>query len=169
MEAVTHGLHHHGRRRGWARGQREHPERGREGVGRPPGVPGLWPRRDLLLLALFLWACGFHFSSTTAGGDRDWLEAMLFSLSAAGQRGHCVTRRCRLTTKNWSVVGGGRHGLWDPGRVPSWLLLTKRLYVCKTAFPSFGKRKTVAQTRPSHWKDRGDIAGGEPSPGPSVE
>lgn len=76
-------------------GRREHPERGLEGVGRPPGVPRLWPGRDLLLLALFLWACGFHFSSTTAGGDRDWLEAMLFSLSAAGQRGHCVTQKCK--------------------------------------------------------------------------
>lgn len=45
------------------------------------------PHEHLLLLALFLWACGFHFSSTTAGGDRGWLEAMLFSLSAAGTKG----------------------------------------------------------------------------------
>ena len=50
-------------------------------------MPWALARGDLLLLALFLWAWGFHFSSTMAGGDRDWLEAMLFSLSAAGITG----------------------------------------------------------------------------------
>lgn len=49
------------------------------------------PIVHILLLELFLCGCGFHFSSTTAGGDLGWFEAMLFSLSAEGQRGQEVT------------------------------------------------------------------------------
>lgn len=75
--------------------------RARGAQGGPLRAPRLWPGRDLLLLALFLWAWGFHFSSTTAGGDRDWLEAMLFSLSAAGKKGTAcdpeVQEACLLT------------------------------------------------------------------------
>lgn len=82
----------------------------------PPGPP----RKDLLLLALFLWAWGFHFSSTTAGGDRDWLEAMLFSLSAAGTKGTVcfpeVQEACRLPGRGeLERAGGGKTGLWDSG------------------------------------------------------
>lgn len=58
-----------------------------EGLEQTSTSPRRPPGKDLLLLALFLWAWGFHFSSTTAGGDRDWLEAMLFSLSAVGTKG----------------------------------------------------------------------------------
>lgn len=84
----------HGRPSSWEaqvvgrRGRREQPVWGMEVRGAElQESPGLPPGRDLLLLALFLWAWGFHFSSTTAGGDRDWLEAMLFSLSAVGTKG----------------------------------------------------------------------------------
>lgn len=46
----------------------------------------LFPTEPLaeVLLVLFLWSCGFHFSSTTGRGDLGWLEAILFSLSADG-------------------------------------------------------------------------------------
>lgn len=69
------------------RGRREQPMWGMEVRGADlHESPRLPAGKDLLLLALFLWAWGFHFSSTTAGGDRDWLEAMLFSLSAVGTK-----------------------------------------------------------------------------------
>lgn len=77
------------------------------------------PGKDLLLLALFLWAWGFHFSSTTAGGDRDWLEAMLFSLSAVGTKGTVyfpeVPEACLLTRRERGHASEGKPGLWDAG------------------------------------------------------
>lgn len=76
--------HHHGRYRGVEGGRGE---QAGGGAGADFTSPWRPPGKDLLLLALFLWAWGFHFSSTTAGGDRDWLEAMLFSLSAVGTKG----------------------------------------------------------------------------------
>lgn len=107
-------LHHHG---GYGGG-----EGGREAAGgleqtssslrRPPG-------KDLLLLALFLWAWAFHFSSTTAGGDRDWLEAMLFSLSAVGTKGTVyfleVPEACQLTRRELEHASEDETGLWDSG------------------------------------------------------
>lgn len=98
-------------------GRREQPGRGPE---------GLQPGRDLLLLALFLWAWGFHFSSTTAGGDRDWLEVMLVSLSAGGIEGTVrypeVQEACGLTDGNSSgrvraSVPSGTEA-WSEGPAP---------------------------------------------------
>lgn len=77
------------------------------------------PGKDLLLLVLFLWVWGFHFSSTTAGGDRDWLEAMLFSLSAVGTKGTVcfpeVPQACPLTRREREHASEGKPGLWDAG------------------------------------------------------
>lgn len=100
--------------RGWGGGQRSS---GRAGADFLQSAAS--PGKDLLLLALFLWAWAFHFSSTTAGGDRDWLEAMLFSLSAVGTKGTVyfleVPEACQLTRRELEHASEDETGLWDSG------------------------------------------------------
>ena len=90
-----------------------------EGLEQTSASPRRPPGKDLLLLVLFLWAWGFHFSSTTAGGDRDWLEAMLFSLSAVGTKGTVcfleVPEACQLTRRELEHASEDETGLWDSG------------------------------------------------------
>ena len=140
-------LRHHGRARGGDGGQRGtsragHRVKGCMGAGQTlPRVQGSAAQKDLLLLALFLWAWGFHFSSTTAGGDRDWLEAMLFSLSAAGTKG--------------TVCFPEAPEAWPLGLRPgfkSWLL--SRLFdACKASFSSFGEMKIITQEQEGPTRD----------------